>query len=166
VQSFAEVRGRLTFAAPGGDFTLTATADRIDLSPAGRLAIIDYKTGSPPTQKAVVQGIAPQLPLEAAIAKLGGFDGIAAADPESLAFWKLSGGAEAGKVAPIKGAVDRLADDALAGLKNLVAAFDNPETPYPAVPRRKWELRYNDYAHLARLKEWAQSEDGEDGGAS
>jgi len=164
LRSFAEVKGRLTFAAPGGDFTVTATADRIDITPAAALAIIDYKTGSLPSQKAVERGFAPQLPLEGAIAKAGGFEGIAPASLDALAFWKLSGGSEPGQVKPIKGAPDAHADGALAGLKDLVAAFDDPEQPYPSVPRREWAPRYSDYTHLARLKEWARGDDGDDEG--
>ena len=33
--------------------------------------------------------------------------------------------------------------------------FDDPETGYPAVPRPLRAPRFNDYAHLARLKEWS-----------
>ena len=46
------------------------------------------------------------------------------------------------------------------GLTHLIALFDDPETPYPARPHPARALRFNDYAHLARLKEWA-AEDGE-----
>jgi len=37
----------------------------------------------------------------------------------------------------------------------LIARFDDPQTPYLARPRPEYALRYNDYAHLARIKEWA-----------
>ena len=58
---------------PGGRFRLTGRADRIERYDDGTLEILDYKTGSPPTQKAVDDGLAPQLLLEAAIAAEGGF---------------------------------------------------------------------------------------------
>ena len=161
-RSFAEVRGRFTFAAPGGDFTLTATADRVDSLRSGEVAIIDYKTGTPPSGKAIEQGFAPQLPLEGAIARAGGFEAIAPAAVEDLAFWHLSGGSPPGKVVLVRGEVGTLADDALAGLKELVAAFDDPETPYCAVPRPDRAPRYSDYGHLARLREWSQGDDGAD----
>jgi len=48
-----------------------------------------------------------------------------------------------------------LSADAMDGLRNLVAAFDNPSTPYVAIPRPEWAPRYNDYAHLARILEWS-----------
>ena len=41
-----------------------------------RFAILDYKTGQPPTGKQVRMGLSPQLTLEAAILREGGFDGI------------------------------------------------------------------------------------------
>ena len=47
------------------DFTLTARADRIDRLADGSLAIIDYKTGAPPTIDEVLS-LSPQLPLEGA----------------------------------------------------------------------------------------------------
>ena len=45
--------GEMTFPSPGGNFTLSARADRIDQMPDGRLAIIDYKTGNVPTKKQI-----------------------------------------------------------------------------------------------------------------
>ncbi len=52
------------------------------------------------------------------------------------------------------------AADALEGLQQLIAKFDDPQTPYLARPRPKWAGRYSDYEHLARIKEWASSDDG------
>ena len=56
-------------------FTLSARADRIEQRHDGRFAILDYKTGQPPTGKQVRMGLSPQLTLEAAILREGGFDG-------------------------------------------------------------------------------------------
>ena len=39
-------------------------------------------------------------------------------------------------------------------LKAMIAAFDDPDTPYAAIPRPGHAPRFNDYAHLARLREW------------
>ena len=66
-------------AGTAGPFTLTARADRIDVGD-GRLVITDYKTGSniKDLARRAVQGEAPQLPLEAAIAAAGGFAGLPA----------------------------------------------------------------------------------------
>ena len=153
--SHAEVRGELSFAAPGGCFTLTATADRIDRLTDGSLAIIDYKTGQAPAAADLAEGLAPQLPLEAAIAAACGFAGIGSAAVSQLAFWQLSGGTPPGKAKPVKEDPAALGRDALAGLESLVEAFDDPETPYLSRPRPGAAPRYSDYTHLARVREWA-----------
>ncbi len=58
-----------------------------------------------------------------------------------------------------------LAERARAGLAQLVAAFDDPETPYESRPRAEWAPRYSDYEHLARVKEWsAPGADSGEGG--
>jgi ATP-dependent helicase/nuclease subunit B len=157
----AEVAGEITFEAPAGPFTLTATADRIELLGASGLAIIDYKTGGTPTSKDIASGFAPQLPLEAAIAQAGGFEGVPADSVTELAFWRLQGGTPAGEAKPVKQNPGSLAQEAIAGLRQLVEAFDNPETPYLATPWPHKAARFNDYGHLARLLEWGVGEEGE-----
>ena len=160
---FAEVEGSLELAAPGGTFTLTAKADRIDLTPAGTLAILDYKTGTLPSATAIDLGFAPQLPLEAAIAEAGGFPRVPLAPVERLEFWRLSGAEPAGQIKPLKDDPAARAATALDGLDALVARFDDPGTPYLARPRPKWAGRFSDYEHLARVQEWAALEDGGEG---
>ena len=150
-----EVAGQLVLKAPGGPFTLRATADRIDSTADGRLAIIDYKTGAIPRAADVASGYAPQLPLEAAIAMAGGFAEVDRAEVAELSFWRLSGGAEPGEIRPLKLDVRELAEEAEAGLRRLIAVFDDPKTPYRARPRPAMAPRYGDYDHLSRLKEWA-----------
>ncbi len=157
---FAEVKGRLEIAAPGGDFILTAIADRIDVRPDGTLTILDYKTGTVPSAKEIGFGFAPQLPLEAAIAAAGGFDGVPAAPVAGLEHWRLRGAEPPGEIKPLKGDTGALAGDALVGLRHLIDEFDDPATPYLARPRPKWAGRYSDYGHLARLQEWAAGDDG------
>lgn len=158
----SEVRGRLVFEAPAGPFAVTATADRIDLLADGRLAIVDYKTGASPTKKEIAAGFAPQLPLEAAIAAAGCFEAVAGAPIAALEFWQLTGGEPAGKCSPAGDNPQQLADSAFAGLQQLVAVFDRPETCYPARPRPSTAPRFSDYEHLARVREWSAV--GHDGG--
>ena len=60
--------------------------------PTARFAILDYKTGQPPTGKQVRMGLSPQLTLEAAILREGGFEGIdAGASVGELVYVRLSG---------------------------------------------------------------------------
>ncbi|GGB34420.1 double-strand break repair protein AddB [Tistrella bauzanensis] len=165
--SHTEIRGSVVLDAPGGPFRLTAVADRIDRFADGSFAILDYKTGSPPSGRDIQRGIAPQLPLEALILDRGGFDGIPAATVSELAFWRLSGrrpaGAEIQVLKPGQTA-DALIAEHGAGFQRLIATFDRPDHPYMARPRAWAAPRYSDYVHLARVKEWQAGDDsGEEG---
>jgi ATP-dependent helicase/nuclease subunit B len=159
-ESLTERLGRMALPGPAGAFTLKAKADRIDRARDGGLTVIDYKTGTVPKKWEVDLGLAPQLPLEAMIAEAGGFGGLAAASVTSLEFWRLSGGDPAGEVMQAGGASPaELAAAAEAGLRRLIAAFDDPATAYLARPHEHGP-RYSAYGHLARIAEWG-GEDGE-----
>ncbi|MGB8274261.1 MAG: double-strand break repair protein AddB [Alphaproteobacteria bacterium] len=155
-----EVRGRLSIPAPGGEFELVAKADRIDRTHAG-LSILDYKTGAAPSGREVTVGLAPQLTLEAAMARAGAFPGIPAGEVADLAFVKLTGREPPGAEVPVKGDIAAMADLALRGLTRLIASFDEEQTPYRSRLRPKFLARAADYDHLARVKEWSSAlEDG------
>ncbi|BBK34972.1 double-strand break repair protein AddB [Allostella sp. ATCC 35155] len=161
-ESWTECNGSWTIPGPAGPFRLSGRADRIDRLGAGGALIIDYKTGSVPSKAAVDQGRAPQLPLEAAMVAAGAFAGVPQQPVSGLAYWRLSGAAPAGEILSIaesRERVEALAAAARDGLAELVARFDDPATPYLAQPRPDWVPRFSDYAHLARVAEWA------DGGA-
>jgi ATP-dependent helicase/nuclease subunit B len=153
VESWTEVKGKLTIAAKGGPFTITAIADRIDRLVSGELAVIDYKTGSVPRRQDIDAAIAVQLPLEAAIAEAGGFAGIVGAPVAALDHWQLGGGNPAGRREPTSDEPSALAAHVLAAIEAHVARYDDPRTPYRPVPILKWRPRYSDYAHLERLIE-------------
>jgi len=153
----AEVAGSLVIAAPGGPFTLTARADRIDASPSG-LVITDYKTGRIPSHKEVQRGIAPQLPLEAAIALAGGFAGVPAAAIAGLRYIRATGGEPPGEEKAVdtgKQDAAALATSVLGDVTRLIADFDDPSVPYLAVRRAGFTYEYDAYAHLARVAEWS-----------
>lgn len=158
-----EVKGSWELAVPGG-FRLTGRADRIERRADGTLAILDYKTGAPPSQTEVEAGFAAQLLLEAAMAEDGAFGEIAGTAVE-LAYWHLTGGFEAGQVKPLfKGRADEIAD-AVAGarvsLRALVEAFDDPAQPYLSQPHAGRVPRFSDYGQLARVAEWDLAGDDE-----
>src|SRR6185503_3924011 len=69
----AEIRGEYKFPIGQREFILSGIADRIERRSDGTYAIIDYKTGQARTEKQVRTGLAPQLPLESAILRGGGF---------------------------------------------------------------------------------------------
>jgi ATP-dependent helicase/nuclease subunit B len=141
------------------DFVLTTRADRIEQLNDGRYAVLDFKTGRPPGAQEVATGLAPQLTLEAAILREGGFSGIPAkSEVAELAYVRVSGGQKAGEFAErIKdGNPNEAADKALARLREVALAFARQETPYLSFARPQWVGRtYSDYDHLARVKEWS-----------
>jgi ATP-dependent helicase/nuclease subunit B len=160
-ESHAEVGGEMILEGPAGRFVLTAKADRIDLLRTGTVAIVDYKTGTPPKTNVIEAGFAPQLPLEAAILLAGGFRELAPPRRLELAFWHLHGRGEGADIVPVTDDGLKLAAEARAGLERLIAAFDDPITTYRARPHPDFAPRYSDYAHLARVKEWAQADANE-----
>jgi ATP-dependent helicase/nuclease subunit B len=151
VESYSELHGSLTLVGlPGGPFELTAVADRIDRFASGDYLLIDYKTGSLPTQKMIRAGFAPQLPLEGAILRDGTFGAISGT-PAVLEYWKLGGRAPAGERRAIDdGDAAALVERALDKLKSLITRFDDPSTPYFAVPVAARRPRFSDYEHLER----------------
>jgi ATP-dependent helicase/nuclease subunit B len=163
----AEVRGEVDIPLATRNFRLSARADRIERGAAGRYAILDYKTGQVPSDKQVRSGLSPQLTLEAAILRAGGFRDIpAGASVAELAYVQLKGGEPAGKAAAIDFAdldPDRAADKALARLTDLVTRFEDETTPYRSLMLPMWKDRYGTYDDLARVKEWSQTGGAEDG---
>ena len=79
--------------------SLSARADRIERREDGAYAILDYKTGQPPTEPQVRTGLAPQLTLEAAILRGGGFAkaGVPAGSVAEISYVRLKGSEPAGE---------------------------------------------------------------------
>ncbi|MEI6986438.1 MAG: double-strand break repair protein AddB [Rhodospirillaceae bacterium] len=150
-----EVSGKMQIDGLAGPFMLTAKADRLDRLPCGGLAIIDYKTGVVPQTADIVRGLAPQLPLEAAMVKVGGFGKNVTGPVKELVYWRLGGGDPAGEEKLVRGDPVTLAEQAHGGLVALISAFDDQATPYRSRPRPQHAPRFDDYAHLARVQEWS-----------
>ncbi len=162
---YAEEDGKLEFPLGQRSFTLTTRADRIEQRLDGSYAIIDYKTGAARTEKQVRTGLAPQLTLEAAILRGGGFKEIPAGTVSEITYVTLKGGDPAGQpneIAFKEGTPDSQADHALARLKELAATFEDEATPYLSLVHPMWKTHYGDYDHLARVKEWSATGGGEE----
>jgi ATP-dependent helicase/nuclease subunit B len=140
---------------PALDFTVTAKADRLEISDCGH--VIDFKTGEPPSRKQVKAGLAPQLTLTAAILAAGGFADAGEIPPGQLVYVKITGRNPAGRevVVAEAGESEDMAAEALAGLRRRIAWFGNPETPYTSRPVPAFTSDYGDYDQLARVWEWA-----------
>ncbi len=177
VERHAEVGGKLALPIDGEAFTLTGIADRIDLLADGTLAVLDYKTGQPPSEKMVQSLLSPQLALEAAMIALGGFDrpgvrSFAGKVVSEAAYLHLKGTGEGGAwlkrgVAEKEGlSIGELGEKARERLEALVRHFRSATTGYPSRPRVQFETaRSGAYDHLARVDEWAAGEGGEGGEA-
>jgi ATP-dependent helicase/nuclease subunit B len=166
VKIAAEARGEIPIALDDGrTFTLSARADRIEQRSDGTFVILDYKTGQPPTGKQVRMGLSPQLTLEAAILREGGFAGLpAGASVSELVYVRLSGNNPPGEEKPLELKVrpgdtpqppDEAADYARAQLEALIRKFDDENEPYTSLNLSMWANRYGHYDDLARIKEWS-----------
>ena len=150
----AELKGK----AKIGQITLTGTVDRIDRLHDGRLAIVDYKTGKPPSAAEVAAGYAMQLGLLGLLAERGGFDGVTG-QPVVFEYWSLAkDGDSFGAVkSPVGGKSGLAADDfvahAAAKLGAAVERWLTGAAPFTAKLAPEY-APYGDYDQLMRLDEW------------
>lgn len=161
----AEIRGEIKIPLDNERiFTLSARADRIEQRGDGRFAILDYKTGQPPTGKQVRMGLSPQLTLEAAILREGGFANISAGSSVGeLVYVRLSGNNPPGEQRTLELKLrnetpqppDEAADYALEQLEALIRKFEIQGTAYTSLNLSMWSNRYGSYDDLARIKEWS-----------
>ncbi len=149
----AESKGQIEIKTAGAPFTLVAVADRIDKFHDGTTALIDYKSGGSFSKKAMQSGALPQLPLEALILAKGGFPDLGQQETRSLQYWVLSGG-QGGKITALDTDVDTLITQTGESLTQLIEIYDDPAMPYLSLPRADQAPRFNNYEHLARIKEW------------
>jgi ATP-dependent helicase/nuclease subunit B len=158
--SIAEILTEATGAADvhGLNFKLSAKADRIEIGRDGGVTILDYKTGKPPTRPEIHSGLSSQFPLEAWIAREGGFDGVRPRGvPEFLAL-QLNGKGDGGREHRYDGH-EELVERAIDGLRRRIRRFDDPETPYPSKVAVKYQKAPDDFDYIARAAETALDEE-------
>ena len=134
----------------------TASNARVD----GSYAILDYKTGQARTEKQVRTGLAPQLTLEAAILRQGGFPGIPEGGVGRRARLRaVEGRRAAGR--PLPASTSRRAPPTARPTRRCAVS---PGSRWPSRTSRRPTARscircgrthYGDYDHLARVKEWS-----------
>ena len=141
--------------------TIHGRADRIDRLADGTLAVVDYKTGKPPSGKMVQEGYALQLGLVALIAERGGFAGLGGKvhgfeywslqkKSDTFGYWeepvpggrKTTGLPREEFVAKTEGFLIDAIDKWIHGTEPFTAR-PNPDLP-----------GYTDYDQLMRLEEW------------
>lgn len=153
----AEAWGKAEIAG----IALDGRADRIDRLPDGGFAVIDYKTGKPPSDTAVAEGFAMQLGLLGLIAERGGFEGVSG-KAGAFEYWSLAKDrgqfgsrrspvhpeAKGGKVAT--GDFTALAERSFAAA---AARWLTGDEPFTAKLHPEY-APYGDYDQLMRLDEW------------
>ena len=150
----AEAAGRIDVAG----VTLEGRADRIDLLADKTLAIVDYKTGQPPSARAVAEGYSLQLGLIGLIAERGGFEGIEGA-ASCFEYWSLA--RKSGKLGYVSSPAGRRggmseAELVTAATRHFIAAVDKWLTgsePFTAKLHPEY-APYGEYDQLMRLDEW------------
>jgi ATP-dependent helicase/nuclease subunit B len=150
----AEAKGKTRI----GEIILYGEADRIDRLADGGLAIVDYKTGTPPGPKAVAEGYSMQLGLLGLIAERGGFDGIEG-EAAGFEYWSLA--KKAGKLGYVTSPVGGRtgfdpADFTRRAERNLIAAAEawlTGSEPFTAKLHPEY-APYGEYDQLMRLDEW------------
>jgi ATP-dependent helicase/nuclease subunit B len=159
----AEASGTFELQRPVGHFTLSGRADRIEQRKDGGLAILDYKTGTPPSQKDVDAGLAPQLLLEAAMLEAGAFGPALSGTADELTYWHLTGGFHAGELRTLFKADPTAIATAVANAREalcaLIDSYDAPDRCYLSQPHPGAAPRFSDYAQLARVAEWLAAGD-------
>ncbi|NKJ41671.1 double-strand break repair protein AddB [Novosphingobium sp. SG720] len=143
-------------------------ADRIDRLPDGTLAVVDYKTGTPPSGRMVQEGFALQLGLIGLIAQAGGFKDkqgrvTVEGEPTRFEYWSLARNRERGFgycEEPIlegrkKSGIPRedFLPETRRFLAEAIARWILGNEPF--VARLNPDLpSYADYDQLMRLEEW------------
>ena len=135
-------------------FTLTAKPDRIDAWPDGRVHIIDYKTGSPPSQKQQDQ-FAKQLLLQALMVQDGAFEALGPREVACVSYLGLGGGALKIVTTPTDAAY---LDTVREGFFTLIRTYLDPTQGFAARRAMEKEIYSGDYDHLARFGEWTMQD--------
>jgi ATP-dependent helicase/nuclease subunit B len=155
-----EAKGQWEIA--GGRFQVNSRADRIEAreSEGGGVSVrlVDYKTGSPPSNQEVETGGAPQLIIEGAMAWLGCFGDQFRGKIDEAAYWHLSGGAVEGKISPLFSKTPEkaqtLVELAITRVPALLETFSRDDVPYLDRPHPGRKAARGIYAGVSRRAEW------------
>lgn len=164
---FLEVSGELTYDIAGAPFILSAQADRIEVGAKGAVTIVDFKTGSAPSDKMIRAGFDQQMPLQALIASRGGFKDVKAAPVAALEYVEFRGKPDARTIGPGKDGEltpGKMIATAEAGFQRLIADYRDPDAIFASAPRVQFVKYDYGYNLLARRAEWtSDTSDGEGG---
>ncbi len=155
-----EIKGGIDLDIEGAAFRLEGTADRIERRPDGSVAILDFKSGKPPTEAQVRSGLSPQMPLQGLIAQRGGYEPLGdGASVSALTYLQFGTKFDVRDIGnPGRKDEKPVADiiaEAEAGLVRLLTQFADPAHPYLSAPVPERVIYASDYVRLARRDEWA-----------
>lgn len=149
IKIFTESKGKISI---DNDFVLTMKADRIEIDD-DIITIIDFKTGTIPTQQDIQQGFSPQLPLEALILQKGLIKELSHINTNNkdlrLLYIQLIPGRNFGKITSINITPEISTTYLQKNLAALIHAF-NSGSPFLVCPRPDKSPKYNDIFHLER----------------
>lgn len=149
-----ETPGSLRLDPPG--FTLHGKPDRMDALPDGRLHLIDYKTGTPPTPKQQ-DSYEKQLRLTALMVERGGFEALGPREVASFSYIGLGSGEKVVETDRNKIDLDREWERFL----QLITLYCRRTTGYTARRAVFADRIEGDYDHLARYGEWQMTDRAE-----
>lgn len=152
-QVFRERKGELDL---GGGVVLSGVADRIEIAP-GHAAILDFKTGQPPSDKQVETGLSPQLLLEAAMLSRGAFADAPAAQASELIYFRFGNAEPAPRAVKLADGAAVAGERALKSLEGMLAKYAQAGQAFLSKPRVLKIRLYDDFDQLARRKEWADA---------
>jgi ATP-dependent helicase/nuclease subunit B len=140
-----------------GGIELYGKVDRIDRLPDGSLAIVDYKTGQPPSRAQVEAGFAMQLGLLGLIAERGGFGDLEGV-PAAFEYWSLAShkgalGHVQSPVGPKRLSPEEFKARSAQILRDAAERWLIGDDPFTAKLHPEYSP-YADYDQLMRLDEW------------
>jgi ATP-dependent helicase/nuclease subunit B len=138
---------------PGLDFTLTGKPDRIDRLDDGRLYLIDYKTGAPPT-KPEQDHFDKQLYLIAAMAEEGAFKALGPQRAAKIAYVGLKADLKVESTEVETGKIPEI----WAEFAKLMTAYARQSQGYTARRAMQKTNDPSDYDHLSRYGEWEMTD--------
>ena len=145
-----ELRGEQALSTVA--FTLTGTADRIDLDMYGEALIYDYKTGTVPSEKEQLH-FDKQLLLEAAMVEKGAFKNVPTVRTKTAVYIGL-GSTLKNQRAPLNKAPAMETWDRFEGL---IAKWMDPAKGFTSRTANQTTQFEGPYDHLARYGEWDET---------